>query len=78
MELFGKIAAELAKQLEIPEERITPESRLVEDLHADSLDIIMLTMELEKAYSIQVPEEDILDVHTVADVVSYIEKYVRT
>ena len=53
---FEKIREMLSRQMDIPEESITMDSRLVEDLKADSLDVVELIMDIEQEYGIQVPE----------------------
>lgn len=65
---FEKIREMLSRQMDIPEESITMDSRLVEDLKADSLDVVELIMDIEQEYGIQVPEEELPNVHTVGDI----------
>ncbi|MBQ6693045.1 MAG: acyl carrier protein [Clostridia bacterium] len=72
--VFEKLRAALAAQLGIAEEEIKPESRLVEDLMADSLDIVELIMDLEAEYGVQIPDDDLPKIRTVGDIVRYIEK----
>ena len=64
----------LAKQLRKPEDSITAESRIMEDLGADSLNILMLLMTIEEDFGIKVPDEELVVFKTVGDVVSYLEK----
>lgn len=71
---FEKIRDLLAKQRDIPAETITPESRLGEDLKADSLDLVELVMDLEQEYGLQIPEEDLPNIHTVGDIVAALNK----
>lgn len=70
---FEKIREMLSKQMDIPEESITMDSRLVEDLKADSLDVVELIMDIEQEYGIQVPEE-LPNVHTVGDILRVMNK----
>ena len=72
--LFNDVKKVLAKQLRRPEEGITAESRIMEDLGADSLNILMLLMTIEEDFGIKVPDEELADFQTVGDVVSYLEK----
>ena len=74
--VFEKIRKILADQLEIEESKITLDSNLVEDLNADSLDIVELIMDVEQEYDITIPDEDLPEVVTVKDIVSYIESQV--
>jgi len=70
---FEQICAMLAKQMDIPADSITMETRLVEDLKADSLDVVELIMDIEQEYGVQVPEEELPNVHTVGDIVKLLE-----
>ena len=72
--LFNDVKKVLAKQLRRPEESITVESRIMQDLGADSLNILMLLMTIEEDFGIKVPDEELADFQTVGDVVSYLEK----
>ncbi len=69
---FEKICAMLSKQMDVPAEQITMETRLVEDLKADSLDVVELIMDIEQEYGVQVPEEELPNVHTVGDILKFI------
>ncbi|MDD6045486.1 MAG: acyl carrier protein [Clostridia bacterium] len=71
---FEKICAMLSKQMDVPADQITMETRLVEDLKADSLDVVELIMDIEQEYGIQVPEEELPNVHTVGDILKFIVK----
>ena len=66
--------AAIAKQLDLPEEEITMESRLIEDLKADSLDIVELIMDLEQQYGVQIPDDELPNIHCVGDIVKYVQK----
>ena len=71
---FENVRKNIARQLDIPEESITMESRLIEDLKADSLDVVELIMDLEKQYGIEIPDDDLPNIHTVGDIVNYINQ----
>jgi len=75
--VFEKIRKILADQLEIEENKINLESNLVDDLNADSLDIVELIMDVEQEYDITIPDEDLPSVVTVKDIVSYIESQIK-
>jgi len=60
--------------LDVPAEDIKPESRLIEDLEADSLDIVEMVMQLEDRFGLQIPESAFEELKTVKDVVEYLEK----
>ena len=72
--VFEKIVDILAEQLDIENKNnITMDSELVDDLGADSLDSIDIVMSVEDEFGIEVPEEVIENIKTVADIVDYIE-----
>jgi acyl carrier protein len=64
-EAFEKFKACTVKVLQVAPEQVTPEARFGEDLDADSLDLVELVMELEEAFDIQVPEEELEGIETV-------------
>lgn len=72
--LSDKVKKALAEQLMLDEADIKTESRLVEDLGADSLDLVQLLILLEKEYSVTFEEEEIKDVKTVGDIIGFLEK----
>lgn len=71
--MIEKIAKILAEQLGVDESEIKPESNIVEDLGADSLDVVELLMALEDETSKTIPEEKVADLKTVGDVVAMLE-----
>ncbi len=71
---FEKVRDIIAKQLDIEAGTITMTSRLIDDLKADSLDIVELIMDLEQEFNIEIPDEELPKVQTVADIVGYLEK----
>ena len=72
--MFQKVRDMLAKQLNLSPEKITLESDVVKDLGADSLDVVELLISLEDDCGISIPEEDIVNVKTVKDIVDMIDK----
>lgn len=72
--MFEKVREMLAKQLNLSLDKITMESDVVKDLGADSLDVVELLISLEDDYGISIPEDDIVNVKTVKDIVEMIEK----
>ncbi len=71
--IFEKVAAILAEQLDVEEDTITMNTHLVDDLGADSLDVVDLVMTLEDEFDMEIPDEDIENVRTVGDIVKYLE-----
>ncbi|WP_435789126.1 acyl carrier protein [Clostridium sp.] len=71
--MFEKIRTTIASQLSIDEEEIKMESSFMNNLGADSLDIVELIMALEEEYDIEIPDEDVEKITTVGDVVEYIK-----
>ncbi|MBP3542245.1 MAG: acyl carrier protein [Clostridia bacterium] len=72
--VFDKVRDMLAEQLRVDAASITPDTLLVEDLKADSANVMVMILELESAFGIEVEDEVIMQLKTVGDVVAYIEK----
>ena len=77
MDVFEKVQGMIASQLQAEKGDITLESRLVEDLKADSANVMVLILELESEFGVEVEDEMILTLKTVGDVVSYIEEKIK-
>ena len=75
--MFEKIQGMLAESLNLPLEKITLESKIVEDLGADSLDAVELISRLEDEYNVTVEDEDVENMVTVGDLVNMVEKLVK-
>ena len=73
--IFEKLKKILSEQLEISEDMITLESDIADDLGANSIDLVDIVMSIEDEFGIEIPEELIETVHTVGDVVDYIEEH---
>ena len=71
--MFEKVCALIADQLKIDPKPIKPESRLLEDLKADSDNIMMLIMDVESELGIVVDDDALMRMKTVGDVVKYLE-----
>jgi len=72
--VFEGVKEIIVEILDVAPEDITLESKLVEDLEADSLDIVEMVMQLEDKFGLQIPESAFEDLKTVKDVVEYLEK----
>jgi len=62
----------LAEQLGVESATLTPEANLVDDLGADSLDVVELVMALEEEFGVEIPDEEVENIRTIRDVVEYI------
>ncbi|PKK97539.1 MAG: acyl carrier protein [Tenericutes bacterium HGW-Tenericutes-3] len=71
--IFKRIKEMIVEELNVPEEKITMEARLAEDLGADSIDAVELIMNIEDEFSIQVSDEEAQNIKTVGDLVKYVE-----
>ena len=71
--VFEKVREILCEQLEINPDDITLDTNLIDDLSADSLDLVDFAMSLEDYFDKEIPDEDLERIKTVGDVVSYIE-----
>ena len=71
--VFEAVKKMLAIQLDIEEETITMDTKIVDDLSADSLDIVEMLMAVEDEYGIEIPDEDAANLVTVGDIVDYIQ-----
>ena len=68
-----KVKDNIVEQLGVNPEQVTPTASFIEDLGADSLDIVELVMAFEEEFSVEVPDEDAEKLQTVGDVIKYIE-----
>ena len=71
--VFEKVKETVVEQLGVEEDEVTMESSFIDDLGADSLDIVELIMALEEEFDIEVPDEEAEKITTVGDVVEYIK-----
>ncbi len=74
MDIFEQVKKILCDQLDLDEEQVTEDSKVIDDLGADSLDIVDLVMTLEEEFDTEIPDEDIENLRTVGDIVKYIEE----
>ena len=72
-EVETKVREIISEQLGVAADEVTPEASFIEDLGADSLDIVELVMALEEEYRMEISDEDAEKIRTVKDVVTYIE-----
>ncbi len=69
----ARIKEIVCEQLGVSDDEVTPEASFIDDLGADSLDIVELVMALEEEYEIEISDEDAEKIKTVQDVVTYVE-----
>ncbi len=69
-----KIIDIIANQLGVDKEVVTPEANIVDDLGADSLDVVELVMALEEAFDTEIPDDDAEKIRTVKDIFDYLGK----
>ena len=74
MSVDKKIKHIIAEQLGLSEEELTDESSLIDDLGADSLDIVELVMAMEEEYEMEIPDEDAEKIVTIKDVIDYVKR----
>lgn len=74
-EVFDRIKQIIADQLGVDEDEIVPEASFIDDLGADSLDIVELIMAFEEEFDIEIPDEDAEKIKTVQDTLDYIKNY---
>ena len=73
MALLDDIKEVVVEQLSVNPDEIKDDAKFVEDLGADSLDVVELVMALEEKFDIEIPDDEAEKIQTVADVVAYIE-----
>lgn len=73
--VFEKLKEIILDQMDVDEEDITLDADIQEDLHADSLDIVMLMKTISDEFEMAVPDDAVDTIRTVGDIVDYIEEY---
>ena len=71
----AKVKSIIADQLGVGEDEIKPESSFIEDLGADSLDIVELVMAMEEEFEMEIPDEEAENIKTVGDAINYINTH---
>jgi acyl carrier protein len=72
-----KVKQIIVEQLGVDEAEVTPTAHFVDDLGADSLDIVELVMAFEESFDIEIPDEDAEKIQTVKDAIEYIQAHVK-
>ena len=71
--VFNQVAEILVDQLDVEKDKVTMEASIIDDLGADSLDVVDLIMSLEEEFGMEIPEDQVENMKTVGDIVKYIE-----
>ncbi len=71
----NKVKEIIAKELEVDIKQLQPEAKFIEDLGADSLDIVELVMALEEEFGLDIPDEDADKLKTVGDALNYLQQH---
>jgi acyl carrier protein len=76
MALEERVSELIVEQLGVTKEEIVPEASFIDDLGADSLDIVELVMAMEETFDIEIPDDDAEKIQTIGDALSYIRERV--
>lgn len=71
--VFDKVKDILCDQLDVEEDAVTMEANIIDDLGADSLDVVDLVMSLEDEFNAEIPDEEVESMKTVGDIVKFLE-----
>jgi acyl carrier protein len=74
MGLEDRVTEIIVEQLGVSKEEVVPEASFIDDLGADSLDIVELVMAMEEEFDIEIPDEDAEKIQTIADAISYVRE----
>ena len=74
MDLEQRVSEMIIEQLGATKEEIVPEASFIDDLGADSLDIVELVMAMEEAFDVEIPDDDAEKIQTIGDAISYLKE----
>ncbi|HEY8493808.1 MAG TPA: acyl carrier protein [Myxococcota bacterium] len=74
MGLEERVAEIIAEQLGVSKEEVVPEASFIDDLGADSLDIVELVMAMEEEFDIEIPDDDAEKIQTIGDAIAYVRE----
>lgn len=77
MDTFERVKKVVLEQLTVEPDEVTPQATFIEDLGADSLDMVELSMALEEEFQIEIPDEDAEKIRTVQNAVDYIDERLK-
>ena len=78
MNIEERVRNIIVEQLNVDAESVTPDASFVEDLGADSLDIVELVMTMEEEFDLEIPDEDAEKIKSVGDVITYVQTKAKT
>jgi acyl carrier protein len=73
MSLEDRVSGIIVEQLGVTKEELVPDARFIDDLGADSLDIVELVMALEEEFDIEIPDDDAENIQTIGDAFTYVK-----
>ncbi len=73
MDLEDRVSAIIVEQLGVTKEELAPKASFIDDLGADSLDIVELVMAMEEEFDIEIPDDDAEKIQTIGDVITYVK-----
>jgi len=74
MELENRVTEIIVEQLGVAREEVVPEASFIDDLGADSLDIVELVMAMEEEFDVEIPDDDAEKIQTIGDAISYLKE----
>ena len=75
--MLDKVKKIISEQLDVDEDKITPETFLMDDLKADSMDLVEMVMAFEEEFDLSIPDEDAEKLVKVQDIINYIEQHLK-
>ena len=75
--VFDKVKKIIVDQLDVEEDKVTEAASIIDDLGADSLDVVDLVMSFEEEFDIEIPDDQVEKIKTVGDIVKFIEEKVE-
>ncbi len=76
-DVYDRMKKIIVEQLGVDEADVTPQASFVEDLNADSLDLVELIMSLEEEFNLEISDEDAEKIHTVNDALEYVQEHLE-
>ena len=76
-DVYDRMKKIIVEQLGVDEGDVSPQASFVEDLNADSLDLVELIMSLEEEFNLEISDEDAEKIHTVSDALEYVQEHVE-